>query len=260
MAEARTVLVTGSAGRVGRAVVRELKRRGHTVRGLDLAPTPGADVSLVGSITDAETVRAAVDHAAAVVHLAATPDDDDFLAKLLPNNVVGVYHVLEAAHAAGVKRVVLASSGQVVWWQRLTGPLPIGPDVPPTPRGWYAATKLFQEAAGRAFAEGRGMSVIVARLGWCPRNREHAEELTRTEWGPDVYLSPGDAGRFFACAVEAPADLRFEVVYAFSRPVGKEYHDLAPARERLGFEPRDTWPEGIEEVVGPGWVPGGGLT
>jgi nucleoside-diphosphate-sugar epimerase len=256
MAEARTVLVTGSAGRIGRAVVRELKARGHTVRGLDLAPTPGADVAVVGSITDPDAVRRAVDGASALVHLAATPDDDDFLTKLLPNNVVGVYHVLEAALAAGVKRLVLASSGQVVWWQRFTGPLPIGADVQPTPRGWYAATKLFQEAAGRAFAGGHGLSVIVARLGWCPRDRSHAEELVHTDWGPEVYLSPGDAGRFFACAVEAPADLRFAVVYAFSRPVGKVYHDLAPARDLLGFEPRDTWPEGIEEVVGPGWVPG----
>ncbi len=255
MAEARTVLVTGSAGRIGRAAVRELKARGHTVRGLDLAPTPGADVSLVGSITDADVVRRAVAGSSALVHLAATPDDDDFLTKLLPNNVVGVYHVLEAAHAAGVKRMVLASSGQVVWWQRFRGPLPIGADEPPTPRGWYAATKLFLEAAGRAFAGGHGLSVVAARLGWCPRDRAHAEELAHTDWGPDVYLSPGDAGRFFACAVEAPADPGFAVVYAFSRPVRRHLHDMAPARERLGYEPRDTWPEGIEEVVGPGWVP-----
>ena len=140
----------------------------------------------------------------AVVHLAATPDDDDFFTKLLPNNIVGVYHILEAARLAGVRRLVLASSGQVVWHQRFTGPLPIGADVPPTPRGWYAATKVFQEAAGRAYAEAHGMSVIAARLGWCPRTREHAEELAATDWGPDVYLSPGDAGRFFALAAEAP--------------------------------------------------------
>src|SRR5262249_21742198 len=150
---------------------------GHRVRGLDLAPTRGADVSLVGSITDADVVGRAVTGAEAVVHLAATPDDDDFLTKLLPNNVVGVYHVLEAARRAGVRRVALASSGQVVWWQRFTGPLPITADVPPTPRGWYAATKLFQEAAGRAFADGHGLSVVAARLGWCPRDRAHVEEL-----------------------------------------------------------------------------------
>ena len=246
MPELSTVLVTGSAGRIGRAVVRELVARGHRVRGLDLVPTPGAADSFVGSITDPALVRRAMEGAGALVHLAATPDDDDFLTRLLPNNIVGVYHVLEAARLAGVRRLVLASSGQVVWWQRFTGPLPITADVPPTPRAWYAAAKLFLEAAGRAFAEGHGMSVLAVRLGWCPRDRAHVEELKRTEWGPEVYLSPGDAGRFFACAVEAPADFRFSVVYACSRPVRELVYDPDPAR-RLGYEPQDVWPGGLDE-------------
>jgi uronate dehydrogenase len=244
----RSVLVTGSAGRIGRAAVRELKARGHTVRGFDRVPTPGLADSLVGDITDGAAVRRAAEGMQALVHLAATPDDDDFLTQLLPNNIVGVYHVMEAAREAGVRRVILASSGQVVWYQRFTGPLPIGPDVQPTPRGWYAATKVFQEAAGRVFAEAHGLSVVAARLGWCPRNREHIEELRSVEWAKDVYLSPADAGRFFACAVEAPADIRFAVVYACSRPLSREYYDTAAARDLLGYEARDQWPQGIEEI------------
>jgi nucleoside-diphosphate-sugar epimerase len=246
MSDARLVLVTGSAGRVGRAVVRELKARGRRVRGFDLVPTPAADESVVADLTDGASVRRAAEGAAAVVHLAATPDDDDFLTKLLPNNIVGVYHVLEAARLAGVRRLALASSGQVVWHQRFTGPLPIPADAPPTPRGWYAAAKVFQEAAGRAYADAHGMSVVAARLGWCPRTTEHAEELAATDWGPDVYLSPGDAGRFFACAVEAPADFRFAVVYACSRPFRELVYDPVPAR-RLGYEPQDVWPRGLDE-------------
>jgi nucleoside-diphosphate-sugar epimerase len=249
MAEARTVLVTGSAGRIGRAVVRELQGRGHAVRGFDRVPTPGLADGLVGDIADGAAVRRAAQGVTTLIHLAATPDDDDFLTQLLPNNIVGVYHVMEAAREAGVRRVILASSGQVVWWQRFTGPLPIGADVQPTPRGWYAATKVFQEAAGRAYAEAHGLSVIAARLGWCPRNRDHIEELRGVEWAKDVYLSPGDAGRFFACAVEAPADIRFAVVYACSRPLLRDYYDTRPARDLLGYEPRDRWPEGTEEIM-----------
>lgn len=240
-----TVLVTGSAGRIGQAVVRELKARGYTVRGFDLVPTAGADESLVGDLTDGAAVRQAAEGVTALVHLAATPDDDDFLSKLLPNNVVGVYHVLEAARLAGVRRLVLASSGQVVWWQRERGPWPITADVQPTPRHWYAATKVFLEAAGRAYAESHGLSVLAVRLGWCPRTPEQVREIASTEWARDVYLSPADAGRFFACAVEGK-ELAFAVVYATSRPAKRALYDLGPAKLLLGYEPQDTWPQGVE--------------
>src|SRR5262249_48029622 len=91
MGPSSAVLVTGSAGRIGQAVVRELKARGRAVRGFDLVPTPGADDSVVGDLTDAAALRRAVEGTGALVHLAATPDDDDFLTKLLPNNIVGGY-------------------------------------------------------------------------------------------------------------------------------------------------------------------------
>jgi nucleoside-diphosphate-sugar epimerase len=250
MTASATVLVTGSAGRIGRSVVCELQARGRPVRGFDRVPTPGLEDWVVGDVTDAAALHRAAEGTGVLIHLAATPDDDDFLTELLPNNVVGTYQVLEAARLAGVRRLILASSGQVVWWQRFTGPLPIGADVPPTPRGWYAATKVFLEAAGRVYAEAHGLSVVAVRLGWCPRTTEHVAELARTDWAPDVYLSPGDAGRFFACAAEAPDTFRFAVVYACSRPLRRAVYDSAPARELLGYEPRDTWPEGVEVIVG----------
>jgi uronate dehydrogenase len=250
MSQSPTILVTGSAGRIGRAVVAELKGRGLRVRGFDRVPTPGATEQIVGDLTDVAAVRRAVEGADTVIHLAATPDDDDFLTQLAPNNLIGVYHLLESSRLAGVRRLILASSGQVVWWQRQRGPLPIQADDPPTPRGWYAAAKVFLEAAGRMCAESHGMSVLVVRLGWVPRSREHVEELAALDWAKDVYLSPRDAGRFFACAVEAADDFRFAVVYATSRPMRTAMYDLDSAKHLLGFEPRDQWPEGIEDMGG----------
>lgn len=245
------VLVTGSAGRIGRAVVMELRARGRRVRGFDRVPTPDAHESLVADITDGAALRRAAEGAGALIHLAATPDDDDFHTQLLPNNLVGVYETVEAARLAGVRRVILASSGQVVWWQRLRGPLPIGADDAPTPRGWYAAAKMFLEGAGRVLAEAHGHEVIVVRLGWCPRTTAHVEELRQTPWGPDVYLSPGDAGRFFACAIEAPATWSFALLYATSQPVRQAMYDLRPSRELIGYEARDQWPGGIEDMRDP---------
>ena len=252
MSSLAKVLVTGSAGRIGQAVVTELQARGLPVRGFDRVPTPGLADAVVGDLTDAAALRRAAEGVGSLVHLAATPDDADFLTELLPNNIVGVYHVFEAARLAGVRRLVLASSGQVVWHQRFTGPLPIRTTDPITPRAWYAAGKAFLEAAGRAYADGHGLSVIVGRLGWCPRNAAHVEELRATTWGPDVYLSPGDAGRFFACAVQAPADLRFAILFATSKPAREQVYDQEETRRLIGYEPRDAWPEGVEVILAGG--------
>jgi nucleoside-diphosphate-sugar epimerase len=251
MADIR-VLVTGSSGRIGRAVVTELQARGVPVRGFDRTATPGLADMVVGTLTSEADVMRAMRGVQAVVHLAATPDDADFLNEIVPNNIVGVYHVLEQAYAAGVKRLVLASSGQVTWYERMRGPWPIGIDVQPTPRYWYAAAKVFLEAAGRAFAEKFGQSVIAVRLGWCPRTKEQVEEIKASEWAQDVYLSPSDAGRFFAAAALSPADISFKVVYATSRPLRQTYMDLEPARQLLGWEPQECWPQGVAIVFGGG--------
>lgn len=224
----------------------ELVRRGHFVRGFDRVAGTGASESVVGDLTDPASLDRAMAGIDNLIHLAATPDDADFLTELLPNNLVGVYEVLESARRAEVKRLVLASSGQVNWWQRQAGGLPLRPEHPVSPKYWYAATKMFLEAIGRGFAETHGMSVIVVRLGWCPRTPEQRREIASEQWSQDVYLSPGDAGRFFACAVEAPVTVRHAVVNAASRPIHREHFDMTSARTLLGYEPQDHWPEGLE--------------
>jgi nucleoside-diphosphate-sugar epimerase len=243
----QTVLVTGSAGRIGRAAVAELLARGHRVRGFDRVPTPGLTDDVVADLTDAAAVHQAAKGVDTIVHLAATPDDADFMSQLLPGNIIGVYHIFEAAREAGVRRLILGSSGQVVWWQREHGPLTVRVDDLPSPRYWYAATKMFMEAAGRAYAETHGLSVLAIRLGWCPRTTEHAQELAAFESGPDVYLSPGDAGRFLADAVECPKPIRFAILYATSKPVKIPRFDMAPARDLIGYEARDQWPQGADQ-------------
>lgn len=58
------------------------------------------------------------------------------------------------------------------------------------------------------------------------------------------------AGRSFAAAVEVEPAPRFALVHLTSRPVGATRYDLAPARDLLGYEPRDRWPEGIDWPAG----------
>jgi uronate dehydrogenase len=240
----KTVLVTGSAGRIGRAVTAELLARGHRVRGFDRDVSPGLSDHVPGDLARPADLARAMAGVEAVIHLAATPDEDDFLTMLLPNNVVGLYHVLEQARLAGVRRVVLASSGQV--FRGHPGPFPITVEMPCSPRNWYAAAKIFAEAVGQVYAHVHGLSVIVIRCGWCPRDAAHARELEASPYGKASYLSPGDAGRCFAAAVEVDPAPPFAIVFASSRPVGEPRYDLGPARALLGYAPRDRWPEGLE--------------
>ena len=227
----------------------ELIARGHRVRGFDRVPSPALADGVVGNAANPDDLARALEGMDTAVHLAATPDEADFLTHLLPDNVVGLYHVLEAARHARLARLVLVSSGQL--FRGHAGPLPITPATPTSPRNWYALTKVLAEAAGQVYAHAHGLNVVVIRPGWVPRDPAHAAELAASAHGKDSYLSPGDAGRGFAAAVEADGLPPYTVVHVTSRPVGVTRFDPEPARRLLGYEPRDRWPDGLGFASGP---------
>jgi nucleoside-diphosphate-sugar epimerase len=253
------VVVTGSAGRVGRAVVKELHGRGHHVIGYDLRPTPGlpAEQSVIAS-GDASLVEAARG-ASCLIHLAATPDDanyprgqppddaDNFLSELVPNNIVATYKAMEAARTLGIPRVVLTSTGQVIDGHLKAGNYPVTPESPPRPRYLYACTKVFLEALGQVYAKEHGMQVLAVRLGWCPRDTGQVNEIAGGELFQDVFISPGDVGRFYAAAVEAPTLPTYAIVYATSRFTHKLRYDLSDSQRLLNWSPREQWPAGASE-------------
>jgi uronate dehydrogenase len=256
---AKKVLITGSAGRIGRAATQALVERGHFVTGLDLKPTPGLAPRqcMIGSLTDPALARRAIAGQEVVIHLAATPDDanyprqpppndgDNFLTELLPNNIVAGYHLLEAARQAQTPRLVLASTGQTLWHRIEEGPWPVDEHTPYAPRYWYACTKIFLEAAAMAYSRAHGLEVVMVRLGWCPRDAGQLAEIAACERYQDVFLSPGDAGRFFVCCVEASELPAYSLVYATSRPRHRCRYDLNQTARLLGFLPQETWPANL---------------
>lgn len=228
---------------VGRIVCRALAERGHHVRGFDRVATPGGE-SAIGSITDSQALDRGMAGCVTVVHLAATPDEGDFMTELLPNNIVGVYQVLEAARRNGVGRVILTSSVQTIGAMRLPADRPLRLSDGTAPHNTYAVSKLFAENLGHMFALRYRMTVIAARLGWMPREASSLEHMRNHRSGQAIYVSHRDTGRFYVAAVEASVS-GYSLMYAASKPpVGAFGLDLEPARLALGYEAVDTYPDG----------------
>src|SRR5947209_24453 len=105
------VVVTGSSGRVGVWVVRELRQRGQEVVGVDVREPAEADEGFRRvELGDIEAVIGAMRGAAAVVHLASVPsigpEVSGARSEAVANNVTVGFNVFEAARVCGVTRVV----------------------------------------------------------------------------------------------------------------------------------------------------------
>jgi len=92
------------------------------------------------------------------------------------------------------------------------------------------------------------MSAIAVRLGWCPRDRGQAREIAespRTRTSTSAPPTPADSSP----APSSPDSVRWAVLYATSRPVRRWTYDVEAAKRLIGYEPRDAWPQGAEELL-----------
>ena len=164
------VLVTGGAGFIGSHLAWGLVERGDEVRILDDLST-GLQQNLTSldsdfqkeDIRDQGAVDQAMQDVQTVFHLAAltsVPESVEVPQRCYEVNLIGSLNVLWAAHRAGVRRVVLASScavyGEI--------PPPMREDAVAQPLSPYAASKLAMEEAARLFHETHGLETICLRF------------------------------------------------------------------------------------------------
>ena len=175
------VLVTGGTGFTGKALVRRLLDEGHRVTALDYKEGHktrelrdwGAEV-VIGSVTDEAVVKRCMQEIEVVHHLAAA-----FREMNVPEthywdvNVEGTRKVLEAAHAAGVRKLIYCSTCGV--HGNVDHP-PGGEDAPIQPADYYQRTKYEAEPLVRSYFK-TGMKTVILR--------------------PAAIYGPGDPERFF---------------------------------------------------------------
>ncbi len=226
------VLVTGSAGKLGRAVTKRLEAVGWSVVHFDLVR--GDD------LRDAAAVRAAAVGCDAIVHAGAlawdgagTPD------AIIATNVLGTWHVLSAAEHHAVSTVVYLSSIQVFGCTEGEGIplyLPIDDEHPLRAARPYGMSKRLAEDMCEMWTTRTGATTIVLR--------------------PVLMLDDAGLARFTEADVEYGAFVHVDdVVAATERALvsgidghvrvilcGQGPYDSEPARRILGWNPEHTWP------------------
>jgi nucleoside-diphosphate-sugar epimerase len=163
------IVVTGSAGRVGRAIHIRLARQ-HRVSGFDCTPCSTAE--WVGDLDDAALLARALQGADAVIHTAAlhAPHVAHVpAARFRQVNVDGTRRVLDAAAATGVRRIVFTSTTAL--YGSAASPEDtaawVDETLTPQPQTIYHHTKLEAEALLREAADQGGPIVRILRMSRC---------------------------------------------------------------------------------------------
>jgi UDP-glucose 4-epimerase len=225
------ILLTGSSGWLGRALVPRLEREGHEVIGLD--PLPADTTRVVGSVADPLLVRDTVrtGRVQAVIHAGAlhkpniaTHTPTDFLAV----NVQGTLNLLQAALAPGsqVDRLVFTSTTSLMISSAIRNGASAGATraawiteemQPLCPRNIYGVTKLAAEHLCRMFHESHGLPVVVLRTSrFFPEEDDMAHAIPHSDPNTKVNellfrrLTVEDAAEAHVAALDRALDLGFD--------------------------------------------------
>jgi UDP-glucose 4-epimerase len=165
-------LVTGAAGFIGSWLTHALVERGETVRALDNFATgkrenlaeilPQIEL-LEMDLRDADAMTRACQGVHTIFHEAALPSVPLSIKDPRTShtsNIDGTFNLLEAARAAGVKRVVYAASSSAYGNKN---PLPQRETMPPGPISPYAVQKLVGELYLRSYWEVFGLETVALR-------------------------------------------------------------------------------------------------
>jgi len=278
-----TVAVTGASGKLGRHCVADLAAHGYDVVALDRVsegfttpPSVQVDLRDYGQVVEAlsgvDDRHGGID---AVVHLAAIPAPGLATnATTFHNNITSTYNVFAAAVAAGVRKVVWASSETVLGLPFAVPPpyIPVDEDYPPRPDSTYSLVKTLEEEMARHFCRWHpDLSLTGLRFSNVMDEADYAafpgfdDDPTARSWNLWAYIDGRDGAQAVRRALEhtAPGTEVFVIANAdsvMSRSSASLAAEVFPdvrvtkelgehetmlsidkARRVLGYEPEHTW-------------------
>ncbi|MFM2043046.1 MAG: hypothetical protein RLY86_1622 [Pseudomonadota bacterium] len=261
-----TILVTGSAGHLGEALMRRFRADGRAVRGMDIKATPWTDI--VGSITDRALVREAVAGCTAIINAAALHKphvDSHTKQSFLDVNIQGTLILLEAGKDAGIRAFVQTSTtstfgaalspaaGEPAAW--------ITEAVVPVPKNIYGVTKTAAEDLCALFARKEGVPALVLRTSrFFPEEDDDGAVSARYDvlnhQANELLYRRADIDDLVtahALAVELAPRIGFDrLILSATTPFGPEH--LADLRRDAAGVVRQLFPEAAALYAARGWT------
>lgn len=191
------ILLTGAAGGLGRILRERIKPWADIIRLSDISDLGVAaegEELVQCDLADRAQVHALMQGVDLVLHFGGISTEHHFDA-IMQANILGTYNVYEAAHQAGVKRVIFASSNHTVGYYKTTDF--IDAHMPVRPDGMYGISKCFGENLSRYYYDRFGIETVCLRIG-----SSFPEPLNRRMMV--TYFSYDDLIELLRCAAFTP--------------------------------------------------------
>ena len=261
------VMITGIVGTIG-TIVADHIQDDHEVHGVDLRESDRPNTTQIDLADSADELSKTFEGVDVVLHLAADRRHEPWISwnELMRPNIIATANVYTAAHKAGVRRVVFASSMHAVGGYELIEPYAsivngnyegidrnkvelvkgLGQDAKPDSE--YSASKVFGESLGKYFAEFEEMEGLVIRVGTL-NNKPGADPRSWVS-----YFSRNDIPGYFRACIEKK-NVSYDILYGSSNNDWKVY-DTPYAFNYLDFQPSDNAENHRSSPTAPDDAPG----
>lgn len=233
------VLLTGAAGLLGTQLRQYLAPKVKVLRSTDITPllNPAPNEELFqADLADASKISELVVGMDAIVHFGGLSKEGHF-EDICRVNILGFYHLYEAARKAGVKRIIFASSVHAVGFYEQTEVIDSRDLTRPDSN--YGVAKIFGEGMAQMYWDKYGLETVSIRIGSCeekPSNRRHL-----LSW-----LSFADMLQLVDKSLTAPR-VGHTIVFGSSNNAAS-FWDNTYAKH-LGYQPQDSADEFREEIL-----------
>jgi uronate dehydrogenase len=236
----KKIVLTGAAGSLGSALREPLSRMCEQLTSVDLKEAPGPlaanETWALADCAELDQVLPLFEGAEIVVNFVGIPDERSF-EELLRPNFLSSYVIWEAAHRAGARRVVYASSVHAVGLHETAAG--IDTDALHRPDTFYGLSKCFTEDLARLYWEKRGLESVCLRIFSATETPQNPRAL-------GTWLSRGDLVHLVERAVDTP-------VTGFCVAYGISANDRAPVSNAkvsfLGYRPKDNAEDYAAEIL-----------